>query len=274
MSRRNNHYLKMETHYLPIPYYKENRRIRVLLPKDYEKDTWASYPVLYMHDGQNVFYSKESYSGYSWKVIPTLKEQTSLPKMIVVGIDNGGIKRLDEYGPWQTDLPNLQNDYVVGGVGMAYGEWVVNELKPFIDSQYRTKKEAKQTLLAGSSMGGLITAYMGSAYPDVFGTIGVFSLASWFSQRDFLDFVSHHPIPSENKIYLQVGTNEGDDVDSSMLNEKVNQVYIDTTLEYYQSLIGQGVGLNQIWLRILADEIHHEKYWADHFLEFLLFAFE
>lgn len=273
MGQKFNHYLKLDTHYLHLPDKQEKRRVRVLLPKDYDKDKWATYPVVYMHDGQNVFYSKESYSGYSWKVIPTLKKYTNLPKMIIVGIDNGGEKRLDEYGPWQTDLAKLGSSQAIGGAGMDYAEWVVNQVKPCIDSHYRTKTEPSHTLLAGSSMGGLITAYMGSAYPDIFGSIGVFSLASWFSQRDFIDFISHHPLPSQNKIYIQVGTNEGDEVDASMLDGKVNQVYIDSSLAYYQTLLRQGVELDQIWLRILADETHHEKYWADHFMEFLFFTF-
>ena len=67
------YYLKLETHYLDIPYYNQKRRIRVLLPKDYKKDVENAYPVLYMHDGQNVFYSKEAFVGHSWKVIPTIK---------------------------------------------------------------------------------------------------------------------------------------------------------------------------------------------------------
>ncbi|MGT2866377.1 alpha/beta hydrolase [Streptococcus fryi] len=270
-TRLNNYYLNMEEHHLPVPYYHTQRRIRVLLPKDYHKEEWATYPVLYMHDGQNIFYSKESFSGYSWKIIPTLKNNKQLPKMIVIGIDNAEENRLNEYAPWMTDVGTTPETASVGGDGMAYAQWVVNTVKPFIDDHYRTKKEPEYTLLAGSSMGGIITAYMGAAYPNVFGRLGVFSLASWFSERDFLRFLKHHPLLSESKVFIQVGTKEGDEVDEQFA-PNMNQAYIDCALHYYQSLLSTGTPLDQIRLKIMANEIHHEKHWADHFLEFLEFS--
>lgn len=270
-TRLNNYYLEMEEHHLHVPYYDEERRIRVLLPKDYHKENWASYPVLYMHDGQNVFYSKESFSGYSWKVIPTIKNYKELPKMIVVGIDNGGDNRLNEYAPWMTDVGTTPETASLGGDGMDYGDWVVNTVKPFIDKTYRTMTDPEHTLLAGSSMGGIITAYMGAAYPDVFGNLGVFSLASWFSERDFLRFCDHHPLAKSSKVYIQVGTLEGDEVDETFASN-MNQRYIDCTLHYYQSLLKTGTSMDNIKLKIMANEIHHEKHWADHFLEFLQFT--
>lgn len=270
---RHNYYLRMEEHYLSVPYYQDDRRIRVLLPKDYDKEDWASYPVLYMHDGQNVFYSKESFSGHSWKVIPTLKHNRQLPKLIVVAIDNAGENRLHEYGPWLTDVGKTPETSSVGGDGMAYADWVVHVVKPFIDQTYRTKPEPQHTLLAGSSMGGIITAYMGAAYPQVFGRLGVFSLASWFSERDFLRFCDSHPLDKASKVFIQVGTKEGDEVDELFISN-MNQTYIDCSLRYYQSLLRTGLPLDNIDLNIMANEIHHEKHWADHFLEFLQFSLD
>ena len=270
-TRLNNYYLEMEEHYLYVPYYDEDRRIRVLLPKDYHKEEWANYPVLYMHDGQNIFYSKESFSGYSWKIIPTIKTHKELPKVIIVGIDNARDNRLNEYAPWMTDVGSTPETASVGGDGMAYGDWVVNTVKPFIDQTYRTKADCQNTLLAGSSMGAIITAYMGSAYPDIFGNLGVFSLASWFSERDFLRFCDNHPLNPDNKVYIQVGTKEGDEVDEQFA-PNMNQAYIDCSLHYYESLIKSGLSLDNIQLHIMANEIHHEKYWADHFIEFLQFT--
>lgn len=264
------HYLEMQEHFLFVPYYNNVRRIRVLLPKDYRSEQ-AHYPVLYMHDGQNVFYSKESYSGYSWKIIPTIKRHTEFPKLIIIGIDNAGEQRLNEYGPWRTDVGATAEVRNAGGQGMDYGKWVVEVVKPFIDQTYRTKREREHTLLAGSSMGGIITAYMGAAYPQVFGHLGVFSLASWFSEPAFLDFLHRHPLNPSSKVFIQVGTNEGDEVDSLFISN-MNQAYIDCTLRYYQSLLRTGHPLDQIQLRIMANEIHHEKHWADHFVEFLRFS--
>ena len=157
--------------------------------------------------------------------------------MIIVGIDKHGEKRLDEYGPWQSDLPT---EGQAGGDGMAYADWVVNTVKPFIDHKYRTKPERQSTLLAGSSMGGLITAYMGAAYPEVFGTLGVFSLCSWFSQRDFLRFIASHPLNKQTRLYIQTGTKEGDEADAAFISD-MNQAYIDCALNYYQRTLEAGL---------------------------------
>lgn len=267
---RSYYYLKMETHYLETPHYGDKRRVRVLLPKDYHEEEAERYPVLYMHDGQNVFYSKEAFVGHSWKIIPLIKRNKDLPKMIVVGIDNHP-RRMHEYAPWQTDTMYDPTVKDLGGDGKEYAEWLVNEVKPFIDSNYRTKSDRRNTILAGSSMGGLITAYMGSAYPEVFGNIGVFSLASWFSEQEFLEFVEQHPIPHDNKVYIQVGTNEDDISDEAFVGSEVSQAYVDCSLHYYQSLIKTGLPLQQMWLRILIDETHNEYYWAKHFPEFMRF---
>ncbi len=267
------YYLKMDTHHLPVPYYQHKRRVRVLLPKDYDRELTQSYPVVYLHDGQNVFYSKESFSGYSWKVIPTIKNNPELQKVIVVGIDNASERRLDEYGPWPVDNSQAPEPMEAGGDGMAYGQWVVESLKPFIDSHYRTRPDAQSTLLAGSSMGGIITAYMGAAYPEVFGHLGVFSLASWFSEPEFLDYVNRHPLKNDTRVFIQVGTNEGNAGDETFMdNHRINQAYINSTLAYYQSLLRTGSAVDQIDLRIVAEGTHHEKHWADHFLAFLKFS--
>lgn len=94
-------YLKMKEHKLKVPYTGKERRVRILLPKDYEKDTDRSYPVVYFHDGQNVFYSKESFIGHSWKIIPAIKRNPDISRMIVVAIDNDGMGRMNEYTAWK-----------------------------------------------------------------------------------------------------------------------------------------------------------------------------
>ncbi len=263
--------LEMREHHVNVPYFHHQRRVRVLLPKGYRHDSHEHYPVLYMHDGQNVFYSKESYSGHSWKVIPTLKKNEHLPKIILVGIDNAGTQRLNEYGPWKTDTGRTPDTMNAGGMGEQYADWLTHTLKPFIDSHYRTKPQREHTLLAGSSMGGIITAYIGARYPQVYGHLGVFSLASWFSEKDFLQYLHQHPLDPKTNVFIQVGTQEGDEIDSHFINN-MNQAYIDSTLNYYQALLRTGTPLDQIRLRMMANKNHHEMHWAYHFIEFLEFS--
>jgi predicted alpha/beta superfamily hydrolase len=154
-------YLILETHQLHMSYKNEKRRVRVLLPKNYDKDEAEIFPVVYLHDGQNVFYSSESYSGYSWKVIPAIKQNPDLPRMIIVGIDNAGQDRINEYTPWKITESPLPEDIELGGRGAEFAEFVMTVVKPFIDKHYRTKSDKYHTAMIGSSLGGNISAFMG-----------------------------------------------------------------------------------------------------------------
>ncbi len=270
---QNSYYLELRTHYLFVPYFSNERRIRVLLPRDYFKNE-RHYPVLYMHDGQNVFYSREAFAGYSWKVIPLIKQHLELPQMIIVGIDNSAEHRLDEYSPWKTEFQTSDGTGYFGGLGRAYVDWLVDTVKPFIDKKYRTLPQRETTLLAGSSMGGYITAYAGSLYPEIFGNLGVFSSAAWLNQVKFTQFITSHPLHPGNKVYIQTGASENDAGDDEVLApEKQAQAYIDESLRYYQTLLRTGHPMDNISLNIFAAESHSEFYWAKHFPEFLNFVF-
>ncbi|MCF1632766.1 alpha/beta hydrolase [Tetragenococcus koreensis] len=266
-------YLALQTHYLEMPYMEEKRRVRVLLPSNYETET-ANYPVVYMHDGQNIFFSRESYSGYSWKLIPLLKNEENLPPMIIIGIDNSEENRFAEYMPWEVTIEDENETISVGGFGEAYTQWLVETVKPFIDEHYRTKQDRKHTVLAGSSLGAVVTAFAGAAYPDVFGSLGVFSLASWLSENSFIDYLTANPIDPKTKVYIQSGTNEGNETDQLLTTKDTDQAYIDSSINYYDTLLRNGHRIDCVWLRIFAGEYHFEKYWADHFGEFLAFAFD
>ncbi|MHC5268321.1 alpha/beta hydrolase [Enterococcus sp. LJL98] len=272
LKKDSDHYLQLHTHHLFVPYTKKERRVRVLLPKTYKENQAQRYPVLYMHDGQNVFYSREAYSGHSWKVIPHLKRNAQIPEIMIVAIDHDGEGRLMEYTPWEMSPTEVEKTQTIGGLGQWHAQWIVEEVMPFVNRTYRTQTEKDQTFLAGSSLGGLMTAYMGAAYPDVFGRLGIFSLASWVNDETFLDYVGSHPLHPETKVYLQVGTSEGNVADQSFTTRNVNQVYLNSSLWYYQTLLRTGHSLEKIWFRILADETHSEKYWATHFGEFLVYC--
>lgn len=264
-------YLKLETHYLDVPYTNKKRRVRVLLPKGYTKDVALNYPVIYFHDGQNVFHSRESYSGHSWKIIPAIKKNPDLPEMIIVGIDHAGVQRINEYSPWKIKESLLPHEFNLGGLGFEYGEFVMDVVKPFIDSTYRTKKEKEYTGMAGSSLGGNITSFMGVEYKDQINRLGIFSLATWLTETSFKQYMNEKDIDPTQLIYIQVGTQEGDDTDRKLMSGNIKQAYIDGSLSYAKMLISKGMPVEHVQLKIYADERHSEEAWARHLSEALRF---
>ena len=229
------------------------RRIWVYLPPDYETSK-RKYPVLYMHDGQNLFDDLTSFSG-EWQVDETLNalyDEKNLA-FIVIGIDNGGDKRLDEYSPWE-------NEKYGGGEGDSYLEFIAETLKPFVDLNFRTLTDAKNTGLIGSSLGGLISHYGALKYPDIFGKIGVFSPAFWFSNSSF-DFAKSHSNLKASKLFFLVGDEEGEDVISDM--EKMIEIM---TQNGFQTK-------NQI-LKIIPGGKHNEQLWVTNFKEAIAWLFE
>jgi len=192
-----------------IPQLNRSRRVWIYLPSSYSIST-RKYPVLYMHDGQNIFDDATSFSG-EWGVdeaIDTLGLKTK--ECIVIGIDNGGDKRLNEYCPYDFSLSGIAaNNKTNVGEGDKYVDFLVKTLKPFIDKKYRTLKDSKNTFTAGSSMGGLISMYAVLKYPKVFGGAGVFSPAFWVGPKIFDDIKSKGK-KVKAKIYFYAGDEEGE----------------------------------------------------------------
>ena len=266
-------YLDMKTHELEVPFTGRNRRVRVLLPKGYAEDTERTYPVVYFHDGQNVLYSKESFSGHSWKVIPTIKRNPDISKMIVVAIDNDGMERMHEYAAWkysETSIPGVQ----FGGKGTLYAEFVMDVVKPFIDKEYRTKSDKAHTAMIGSSLGGNITQFMGLAYQDQIGCLGVFSSANWLHQDAFDRFIERKKLDPSQRVYIYVGTEEADDTDKTLMAGNIKQAYIDSSLSYYHDLIARGVDLENIKIHIQSGAEHNEEAWAENLPDCLRFFAE
>ncbi len=191
-----------------IPQLNRARRIWVYLPPSYNNST-KKYPVLYMHDGQNVFDDATSFAG-EWGVdeaMDTLGLKAT--ECIVVGIDNGGDKRLNEYCPYDFNLSGMaSNNKTNVGEGGKYVDFLVKTLKPFIDKKYRTLKDRKNTFTAGSSMGGLISMYAVLKYPKRFGGAGVFSPAFWVGPKIF-DDIKAKGKKVKAKIYFYAGDEEG-----------------------------------------------------------------
>jgi predicted alpha/beta superfamily hydrolase len=178
------------------------RDVLVYLPPSYGADPERRYPVLYMHDGQNLFDAATSFSG-EWEVDKTLENASAEGlETIVVGIPNAGPERLNEYSPF----PDAKHETV--GRGDAYLDFIVQTLKPVIDRDFRTLPGRESTGIAGSSMGALITLYAFFRNGDTFGFAGVMSPALWFAERAIFPYVEGAPfVPG--RIYVDVGTREG-----------------------------------------------------------------
>lgn len=241
-------YLKMKEHKLKVPYTGKERRVRILLPKDYEKDTDRSYPVVYFHDGQNVFNSKESFIGHSWKIIPAIKRNPDISRMIVVAIDNDGMGRMNEF--------------------------VMEVVKPFIDETYRTKADCQHTAMIGSSLGGNITQFIGLEYQDQIGCLGVFSSANWLHQEAFNRYIECQKLSPDQRIFIYVGTEEADDTDKTLMDGNIKQAYIDSSLCYYHDLIAGGVHLDNLVLKVQSGAIHSEIPWSENLPDCLRFFAE
>jgi predicted alpha/beta superfamily hydrolase len=184
-----------------------DRDVIVYLPPGYEAGKKRHYPVFYMHDGQNLFDGATSFiPGQEWRVDETAQALIAAGKiepLIIVGIYNTGKDRINEYTPAE------DAKYKMGGKADLYGLMLVKELKPFIDKTYRTSKDAKHTGLGGSSLGGLVSLYLGLKYNKVFGGLGVLSPSVWFADKHIVRYVEALPKKPKVRIWLDIGTREG-----------------------------------------------------------------
>ncbi|MCH2199570.1 MAG: alpha/beta hydrolase-fold protein [Flavobacteriales bacterium] len=230
------------------------RRIWVYTPPNYD-DTDEHYKVLYMHDGQNLFDAASSFSG-EWEVDETLNAlfDQGDEGCIVVGIDNGGIHRIDEYSPWV----NVQYG---GGEGRLYMDFIVNTLKPYIDENYRTRPEREWTGIMGSSMGGLISAYGGVEHSDVFSRIGAFSPSYWFSDETY-DHMQVNVVTAEMRIYTIAGEQEG----PVMTNGVANMNNIMSNTGWYDE--------NEFITLTHEYGTHSESYWRNEFEDAYLWLWD
>ncbi len=186
---------------------KNERLIRVYTPSAYQQQE-KSYPVLYMHDGQNVFNDEYAIGGSSLHLEKYLNENKL--EIIVVAIDQNSPQRKDEYCPWPNNEYSRElladESLSFGGKGEAYGSFVVKELKPLIDQKYRTQKN--QSAMAGISMGGQITLYIACQYPGVFKNLILLSSAFYANQEEMENLVESADLTDINSLYMDCGTDE------------------------------------------------------------------
>ncbi len=187
----------------------------VYLPPGYESST-ARYPVLYLHDGQNLMDRTTSFAGewHADEIAEQLITSGLIEPVILVGISNAGNDRISEYTP-------VANAPYGGGNADAYGQFLVDEVKPLIDSTYRTRPDAASTGLAGSSLGGLVSTYFGLTHSDVFGRIGAVSPSVWWANRDIVGRVSALDAKLPLRVWVDIGTKEGSTPEEEVANAKL-----------------------------------------------------
>ncbi len=183
----------------------DDRDVIVYLPPGYGDDPSRRYPVLYLQDGQNLFDSATAFLGVEWgldEAAESLIERGEIGPLIIVGIYNAGVRRVSEYTP-------VRDRRGRGGMARRYGRMIVEELKPFVDRRYRTCTGPADTGLGGSSLGGLVSLFLGLQYPEVFGKLAIMSPSVWWANRDILQRVRRLKRRPAAKIWLDIGTAEG-----------------------------------------------------------------
>jgi predicted alpha/beta superfamily hydrolase len=234
----------------PSPQEGFTRTLRIYTPDGYDAHGSHRYPVLYMQDGQNVFAHPESAVYDTWcanHALEALVSEGRLEPWIIVAVDSGA-GRFREYSPWDELRLNVQ------ACGPLYTRFMVEELKPFVDRVYRTRTGAEWTGTMGSSLGGLMSLYLGWKHSEVFGRIGGLSPTVMWSQRAlFKQWRAHSQ--RWTRIYLDAGSTERIDADGLDLN------YGEATGDFYRHLKRLGYHDHEVCLVLEPGGEHGEKAW-------------
>ena len=242
-----------------------DRDVLVYLPPGYDATKSRRYSVLYLHDGQNLFDGATSFiPGQEWRVDETAQRLIAAGKiepLIIVGINNAGKERINEYTPAE------DAKYKLGGKADLYGRMLVEELKPFVDSHYRTKKGSEHAGLGGSSLGGLVSLYLALKYSSVFGRTAVVSPSVWFANKQIVHFVEALQKKPKVRIWMDIGTKEGGTI------EEAQQTVNDARL-LKETLIKKGWRLGKDLDYFEAEGAkHNEGAWAARVERILTFLF-
>ncbi|GAA4320015.1 hypothetical protein GCM10023115_46800 [Pontixanthobacter gangjinensis] len=226
------------------------KKIWIYLPENYQS-SGRDYPVIYMHDAQNLFDRKASYAG-EWKVDESL-DSIGKPRSIIVGIEHGGNKRIEELTPYP-------HEKYGGGKADAYLEFITKTLKPHIDRSFRTKPGFENTGIFGSSLGGLVSFYAALQYPEIFGMVGVYSPSFWINEEIY-DFAQKAELNPEIRFYFLVGTEESEEMLPDL--EKM----IDLLTE-------KGLKTENFKTRFVEGGKHNEALWSKTFAETYLWLMQ
>jgi enterochelin esterase-like enzyme len=189
-------------------YLPDLRNLIVYLPPGYEEEPERSFPVLYLHDGQNLFDGRTSFvQGRTWQMreqADAAIEAGEVEPLVIVGIYNTGDRRLAEY----THEHNWQ---MGGGEADEYGKLLTKELMPWIADKYRVRQDRESTGMGGSSLGGLVSLYLGLRHPEVFGRLALLSPSVWWNHKSILGYLNEHApqMWERPRVWLDVGDGEG-----------------------------------------------------------------
>jgi predicted alpha/beta superfamily hydrolase len=226
-----------------MPQLGRTRRVWIYVPQNYN-DTEDQYPVIYMHDGQNLFDQATAFDK-EWEVDETLNSMFA--RCIIVGIDNGE-HRMTEY--------NFNDNEEYGpGEGRRYMEFIATTLKPYIDTNFRTRSEREHTHIAGSSMGGLISLYGALHFASTFGSAGIFSPALWLvpDAVNELRQIAAQNADYPQRFYLYGGAREG----SGMI-ENIGRI-ADMLAQYTHY---------KLTIEINGEGEHSEDHWREKFADY------
>jgi predicted alpha/beta superfamily hydrolase len=235
-----------------IPQLNTTRRIWLYLPPGYKNGN-KQYPVMYLHDGQNLFDEATTAFGEEWGVDECLDSLIAKgkPACIVVGIDNGAATRMNEYNPYEFIYKDSASSKTFLPQGNEYLKFLVQTLKPFIDKKYRTLKDKENTIIAGSSMGGLISYYAALKYADVFGKAGIFSPAFWTAPpiKTLADSVTSK---LSSKFFFYMGDKEGGTYVADM-KEVAEKLGTNSNVMIYSVIDSGGKHNEKAWRKWFAD---------------------
>lgn len=233
----------------------EDHVVHIYLPPSYQEGD-KHYPVVYMQDGS--YLAKNCLNLLEHKV-----KVQEIPEIILVGVVPNN--RYDEYTPFvAASLTGTYADF--GGNGAAYLNYLIEKVKPFVDTTYRTKPEPAYTGIIGASLGGLLSIYAALTKPDVFGKIGALSASFWF--EGFLSFLEEVRLSKSNqKIYMSVGTLEG------VYKQGIQRNMIPFTYQAHHTLLQKGYPKKQLKFSVENGGTHDKVFFTKHFVQALEWLF-
>lgn len=241
---------------------KREVKLHIYLPKSYDK-TEKFYPVLYMHDGHNLFDDAYAYDK-SWGILEAYEKHPELPEIIIVGLDQNVPTRNDELlpAPFYDEESNIE----FKALADDYLKFLTKVVKPYIDKRFRTFKSPKNTALMGSSLGGVCTTYAACEYQQYFSRFGCVSNAYYVIQDFMVDLVEQATLNKVKKIYMDVGTKE---TSGSMMDE---QDYINCNKEIAK-IVESKTTKEQFQFHIIEGAEHNEIAWEKRFPYIIQFLF-